>query len=105
MSQTLHNIGYSAFNRKHHKEIDGLVNDGILDNLGKIKIYQITIKSETELAQEIAKVAKQAMALGYNLEKERGVLTKEEAYQQLGHSVSLFRAILEYVAPSSTPGK
>ena len=68
-------------------------------------MYPISIKSETDLAQEIAKVANQAMALGYNLEKERRVLTKEEAYQQLGHSASLFRAILEYVAPSSTPEK
>ena len=36
------------------------------------------------------------MALGYRLEDENRVLTREEAYQQLGHSASLFKGILEY---------
>jgi hypothetical protein len=35
---------------------------------------------------------------GYKLEDEYRVLTKEEAYQQLSHSASLFKAILEYLA-------
>jgi len=38
------------------------------------------------------------MTLGYKLEDENRILTKEEAYQQLGHSASLFKAILEYVS-------
>ena len=37
------------------------------------------------------------MALGYELEDEGRLLTKGEAYQQLSHSASLFKAILEYV--------
>ncbi len=37
------------------------------------------------------------MALGYKLEDEKRVLTKEEAYQQLSHSASMFKAILDYV--------
>jgi hypothetical protein len=36
------------------------------------------------------------MALGYRLQDESRVLTKEEAYHQLGLSASLFRAVLEY---------
>jgi len=38
------------------------------------------------------------LALGYNLEDGGRVLKKEAAYQQLGYSASLFRAILEYTA-------
>ena len=34
------------------------------------------------------------MKLGYQLETEHRPLTKEEAYIQLGHSASLFKAIL-----------
>jgi hypothetical protein len=37
-----------------------------------------------------------SMALGYRLEDESRVLTKEEAYQQLGRSAFLFEVILEY---------
>ena len=58
----------------------------------------ISIKSEMDLAKEIAKIANQAMALGYKLEDESRLLTKDEAYQQLSHSASLFKAILEYLA-------
>jgi hypothetical protein len=38
------------------------------------------------------------MALGYKLEDENRLLTKEEAYQQVSHSASLFKAILQYVS-------
>jgi len=37
------------------------------------------------------------MILGYKLEDEKRLLTKEEAYQQISHSTSLFKAILDYV--------
>jgi hypothetical protein len=36
------------------------------------------------------------MALGYKLEDENRVPTKEEAYQQLSHSASLLKAIIKY---------
>ncbi len=98
LSQPVHNIEHNLFNFTYHKEIDGIVNEGILDNLDKIKIYPITITSEDELAKEIARIAGLSMALGYKLEDEYRVPTKEEAYQQLSHSASLFKAILEYVA-------
>lgn len=105
LSQPLHNIEYNSFNQTRHKDIDGIVDDGILDNLDKIRIYPIRIDSEQALAKEITRIANQAMALGYKLEDENRLLTKEEAYQQLGHSVSLFKAILQYVSLQDKSGK
>ena len=81
----------------HHKEIDGIINDEVLDNLDKIKIYPIKIESEEDLAKEVAKIANDAKELGYKLEEENRLLTKEEAYRQISKSASLFRAILDYV--------
>jgi hypothetical protein len=46
--------------------------------------------------REIARIANLSMKLGYQLEAENRMLTKEEAYVQLGQSASLLRAILDY---------
>jgi hypothetical protein len=46
-----------------------------------------------------------AMTLGHKLEDENRILTKEEAYQQLGRSASLFQAILQYVSSQDKSGK
>jgi len=97
LSQPLHNMAYNAFNRKYHEEIDGIINDEVLDNLDKIKIYPIKIESEEDLAREVAQIANDAKELGYKLEKENRLLTKDEAYRQISRSASLFRAILDYV--------
>ena len=97
LSQPLHNIEHDAFNQKYHRDIDGVINDEVLDNLDKIKIYSIRIASEEDLAKEIARIANLSMAFGYKLEDENRILTKEEAYQQISHSASLFKGILEYV--------
>ena len=105
LSQPLHNIEYNAFNKARHLDLDGIVDDGILDNLDKIKVYPIRIASEEGLAKEIARIANQAMTLGYRLEDENRLLTIEEAYQQLGHSASLFKAILQYVSVHDRSGK
>lgn len=105
LSQPLHNTEYNSFNQSHHMEIDGIVDSGILDNPDKIKVYPIRIDSEEALAKEIARIANQAMAMGYKLEDENRLLTKEEAYQQLGHSASLFKAILQYVSLQDKLGK
>jgi len=77
--------------------MDGIVNDEVLDHLERIKVYPIVIKFEDDLVREIARIANLSMKLGYQLEKENRTLSKEEAYVQLGHSVSLLKAILEYV--------
>jgi hypothetical protein len=97
LSQPLHNTAYDTFNWRHHKEIDGIINDEVLDNLDRIKIYPIKIESEEDLAKEVAKIANDAKELGYKLEEENRLLTKNEAYRQISRSASLFRAILDYV--------
>ena len=98
LSQPLHNIAYNAFNQKYHEEIDGIINDEVLENLHRIKIHPIDIGSEEDLARVIAQIANHAKELGYKLEKENRLLTKDEAYRQISKSASLFRAILDYIA-------
>ncbi len=91
------NIENNSFNKKYHKDIDGIINDEVLDNLDKIKIYPIRIDSEETLAKEVANIGNLAIALGYKLEDENRILTKEEAYEPISHSASLFKAILGYL--------
>lgn len=97
LSQPLHNIKYNAFNRKYHQDFDGIINKNVMGNLDKIQLYKIQINSEDDLAREIARIANAAKKLGYQLEAENKMLTKEEAYQQIRHSASLFRGILNYL--------
>jgi hypothetical protein len=97
LSQPLHHTLYEDFNRQYHSKMDGIVNDEVLDNLEKIKVYGIEIKTEQDLAREIARIANLSMVLGYRLEDEGRLLTKEEAYQQLSHSASLMKALLGYL--------
>jgi hypothetical protein len=97
LSQPLHNTLYNAFNRKYHQTIDGIINDEVLDNPQRIKLYPITITSGEALAREVARIANLSMKLGYQIEAEDRLLTKDEAYTQISHSASLFKAILEFV--------
>jgi hypothetical protein len=88
LSQPLHNTLYNNYNRKNHTDTDGVINDEVLDNLSKIKIYPIDIQSEEDLAREVARIATMSLKLGYQLEKEGRMLSRQEAYQQIGHSAS-----------------
>ena len=97
LSQPLHNTLYDDYNKKNHNTTDGVINEGILNNLEAIKVYPIEIKTEEDLAKEIARIANLSMALGYKLEDEGRLLSREEAYQQVSHSASLFKAVLGYV--------
>ena len=97
LSMPLHNTSYNEFNMKYHMIIDGIIEDGVLDNIHKIKLYEIKINTEKELADEIARIANISLKLGYSLEAEERILKKEEAYEQISHSASLFKAILDYV--------
>ena len=97
LSQPLHNTVYNFYNRKYHKTTDGIINDEVLVNLDKIKIYPIKIKSENDLAKEIARIANLSLKKGYQIQDEKRLLSKDEAYEQISHSASLFKAILEYV--------
>jgi hypothetical protein len=96
LSQPLHNTVYNDFNQKYHVRMDGIINDEVLENPHKIKIYPINIVSEKDLAEEIARIANLSRALGYRIEKEERPLTKQEAYGEISHSASLFKAILQY---------
>ena len=45
LSMPLHNILYDDCKRAHHTQIDGIINDEVLENLDKITICPITINS------------------------------------------------------------
>ena len=97
LSQPLHHTLYEDFNRRYHSKMDGIVNDEVLDNLDKIKVYPIEIKTEQDLAKEIARIANLSMVQCYKLEDEGRLLTREETYNQLSHSSSLMKAVLGYL--------
>lgn len=97
LSQPLHNTLYNSYNRKYHQTTDGIINDDVLENMDRIKIYPIKIESEKDLANEIARIANLSLKKGYQIQDENRLLTKDEAYEQISHSASLFKAILEYV--------
>ena len=97
LSQPLHKTLYNGYNRKNHTTTDGIINDTVFDNVDKIKIYPIKIKSEEDLAMQIARIANLSIQKGYQIEDETRLFSREEAYVQIGHSASLFRAILIYV--------
>jgi hypothetical protein len=97
LSQPLHNTLYNSYNRKYHQTTDGIINDEVLDNVDKIKIYPIKIESEKDLANEIARIANLSLKIGYQIQDEKRLLTKDEAYEQISHSASVFKAILKYV--------
>ena len=97
LSQPLHNTVYNAFNQENHKAIDRIVNEEALDNLDKITVSPVVITSERDLARHIAELANRSAKLGYELEAEGRMLTKNEAYRQLSLSVSLLKGILDYV--------
>ncbi|MCF8069543.1 MAG: hypothetical protein K9L30_13245 [Desulfobacterales bacterium] len=103
LSQPLHNTFYNEYNRTYHKRTDSIVNDRVLESLEKIKIYSITINSEKDLADEIARIANFSIQLGNKVENEARLITEEEAYIQIGHSASLFKAIMQYVDAISLP--
>lgn len=59
-----------SLNSEHHAQIDGIINDELLHNLDRIKIYPITIRSEEDLAKEITRIANLSIELGYRLERD-----------------------------------
>lgn len=97
LSNPFHNTPYDLFNIQYHKATEAFINQNILDHLDRIQTYPITIESEKDLATEIARIANLAIQIRYQLEMENRLITKKEAYVQLGHSASLLKAILKYV--------
>ncbi len=103
LTQPLHNIPYDVFNRTYHAANDGIVNEQILKNTARIRKYVYTIyldqdNFERDLSAEISRIANLSRSLGLILRKEQRMMTPEEAFRQLGHSVSLFQAVLECMA-------
>ena len=98
LSQPLHHTLHDDYNRRNHLRTDGVVNDEVLGRLDRIRTYPIEIRTENDLVREIAGIANRSMALGYRLEEEDRLLSREEAYRQLSHSASLLKAVLDYVA-------
>jgi hypothetical protein len=103
LSMPLHNIVYNDFNRTHHSQMDGIINDEVLENYTRIDVYPISIESEADLAIQIARIANLSIALANRLESERRQITRAEAYHQISHSASLLKAILKYGASPSSP--
>ena len=77
--------------------MDGIINGEVLDNREKIKTYRLKMGSEDDLAKEVARIANLSLALGYKLQDENRLLTKDVAYVQIGHSAFLFKAILGHL--------
>ena len=98
LSMPLHQTVYDDYNEKYHNDTDGIINPEVLSNLEKIRIYPISINSEEALIRQIVRIANLSMRLGYQLEAEKRLITREEAYRQIGHSASLLKAILAYAA-------
>ena len=99
LSQPLHNTTYDGFNKTHHNDNDGIVENEVLDKFAEIEkhMYKITLRPdhfEEDLAKEIARIANISRQLGLKLRTENRNMTKEEAYVQLGHSASLLRAVI-----------
>lgn len=92
----LHNITYPGFNKENHSKFDGLVEDEVLDNTGKIPVVVYSIKSEDELIELVSRLGEQSRKMGYAY-SGGATPTKEDAYQYLGQAAGLFKAILEYV--------
>jgi hypothetical protein len=97
LSQPLHNTLYDDYNRKNHGKTDGVINNWIFDNLEAVKGYDIEVKSEGDLAKEIARIANLSMAMGYKQEDEGRPLSRGEEHQRISYSASLFGAVLRYV--------
>ena len=99
LSQPFHNLPNDKYNQLYHHKNDGIVDDEIFENSDRIKANMQNIvlrpeRFEQDLAQEIARLANIARYLGLRLKRENRVMTKDEAYRQLGYSASLLRAIL-----------
>jgi hypothetical protein len=97
LSMPLHHSPAGAFSRNHHAANDGIVEDEVLASFKKIRVYDLTIGSERDLAVAVARIANLSKALGQKLEREGRLLTRAEAYTQISHSASLLNAILRYV--------
>ena len=100
----LHNIESNPVDTlPNHYDNDHIIENEVATNMDKIKLSPMTIKNEEDLIENIVVIATKAKDLGYKLVKEKRNMTREEAYEQISQSASLFKAVLEYVGYSKTP--
>ncbi len=104
LSMPLHHTPNNNFNKTYHMPNDGIIEQEVLGHLKKIRLYDLTIKSEMDLASAVARIANISKTLGHRLEKKGRLMTKAEAYGQISHSASLLKAVLNYIR-SAVPGK
>ncbi len=108
LSMPLHNTPYDDFNKKRHSTNDGIIEESVRGNIAKIRkmMRPPVIRSEADLAKEIAAVAESARQLGIKMRQENRNMSVEEAYAQIARSASLFKAILTWTgqeAPGAEP--
>jgi hypothetical protein len=96
LSMPLHHLPISTYSSKYHAANDGIIEDQVLANLKQIRVYDLSIESERELAVAVARIANLSKALGQKLEREGRLMTQAEAYAQITHSASVLKAILRY---------
>jgi hypothetical protein len=103
LSMPLHNTAYDDFNKNRHSINDGIIESSVRNNIGYIQrnIEDITIKNESDLAREIAKVANTSRRLGIKIREEKRDMTQSEVYTQVIRSSSLLKAVLKYVGKKS----
>lgn len=102
LSQPQHNAALNGSIKDSHAINDGVVESEALQRINTIakKMYPVTLHAdhfEADLAKEIARIANLSRKLNDELLKDNRTLSPEEAYRQLGHSASLFRAVLDYL--------
>ena len=108
LSQPLHNTPNDSFNKERHKANDSALKEESMNEIASVikkRIYHINLRDdffEEDLAKEIARIANISRELGYKIRAEKRNLTKEEAYVQVSHSASLFKAILKHLGKAGT---
>jgi hypothetical protein len=111
LSMPLHNTVHDDFNKERHSFNDGIIENSVRNNIDYIQRMMTFpyIKSEADLAREIAAVAESARKLGLKMRQENRNMTTEEVYTQVARSASLFHGILSYTerqaATTATPAK
>jgi hypothetical protein len=104
LSMPLHHTPNNKFNKSYHMPNDGIIEHEVLGNLDKIKLCGMTIESEMDLANAVARIANLSKTLGQRLEQEGRLMTGEEAYGQISLSASLLKAVLKYMRRAAPGG-
>ena len=103
LSNPVHNMRFNDFNIARHTDNDAVLDGNIQAEIKKIRINAFTIKNEEELIDKIIEIAAISKRLGYKLQRDyyqdnsKGIMTKEEALNQIKLSADLFKSVLDYI--------